>query len=104
MSTLQYRKIWLFSDQPELAISRIPREFLNKTRVIDDSELSSAQTLEVMRLGNGYVIANSTFSYWGAISSYTLNPRVIYPRPWFKDVKPPTDLTPMDWIQVDANF
>jgi hypothetical protein len=95
-------KIWVFSDEMEVAEKAYPREFASKTRWITDKELSSAETLEVMRLGNSYVIANSTFSWWAAILSVTENPTVFCPEPWFQIENEPIDLIPLDWNRVTA--
>lgn len=100
----QYGKIWLFSDEPSNAVRFLPEGHNLEVRIIEDPELSSAETLEVMRMGHGYVIANSTFSYWGAFLSYTDNPPVICPYPWFKDIAVPRNLLPAEWESVDARF
>jgi hypothetical protein len=99
-----YRKIWLFSDEPDRAKTLIPEPFRSDVRVMEQLGYSSVQTLQLMRLGKGYVIANSTFSFWGAYLSISNKPLVIYPRPWFKDIKSPRDLAPKDWTQMNAFF
>jgi hypothetical protein len=99
----QYEKIWLFSDEPEKALEIFPSKFQDKIRVIDQ-DFSSAETLELMRLGAGYVIGNSTFSWWGAYLSYTRDPLVIYPYPWFRALPAPTNLVPKDWVSSNAHF
>jgi hypothetical protein len=92
-----YRKIWLFSDEPSAAIEFIPESFRRYVRVINDSNENPATTLELMRLGNGYVIANSSLSWWGAKLSRTENPVVIAPTPWFKSMSEPEKLIPKEW-------
>jgi hypothetical protein len=99
-----YGKIWLFSDEPIKAIELFPKNTAPGVRIIENACLSSAETLEVMRMGHGYVIANSTFSYWGAFLSHTDNPPVIYPYPWFKDLDAPRNLLPEEWERADARF
>jgi hypothetical protein len=103
LDTGNYRKIWLFSDDPQDAQQRIPLEFRDDIRIIDGS-LSSANTLEVMRFGKGYVIGNSTFSLWGALLSYSRDPIVIYPHPWFNGLSAPENLVPKEWIPLNADF
>jgi hypothetical protein len=95
-------KIWLFSNEPEKARLKIPAEYESLIRVIDEVEGSSAKTLEVMRMGCGYVIANSTYSWWGAFLSYASNPLVIAPSPWFKGEPSPHELIPPDWHLLPA--
>jgi hypothetical protein len=104
MSKNGKQKIWLFSDDPNNAISRL--NFLSKfeVRIIENLEFSAAETLELMRHGNGYVIANSTFSWWAAFLSYKQDATVVYPYPWFKDLTAPRDLAPEHWEPIDAEF
>jgi len=91
------KEIWLFSDETELAISRIPIKYLPMTRIMHLEGFSPAQVLEVMRFGHAYVIANSTFSWWGAFLSYKEGPRVIAPDRWFTKMDEPLDLIPEAW-------
>ena len=102
--TSQYpdSKIWVFSDEEKEAQKVFPVEFIEKARWFTDSHLSSAETLEIMRLGKAYVIANSTFSWWGAILSKAENPMVICPDRWFRYADEPVDLIPQKWKRVAA--
>lgn len=102
LSAKEFGKIWLFSDDPQEAILRVPENLGIEVRVMPDFGGSPAATLEAMRFGEGYVIGNSTFSWWGATLSYTFEPVVIYPLPWFKALDLPVDLIPLRWSSVDA--
>jgi hypothetical protein len=97
-STNEFKEIWLFSDSPELALSKIPKQLVGKCQVIENLDLSASQTLELMRLGSGYVISNSTFGWWGAYLSKRPDAKVIFPDPWFANLKDPRDLCPKDWL------
>jgi len=92
--------IWLFSDEPDFAIQLIPDEFRNLTRIIRDDGKSPAFTLELMRRGNAYVIANSSFSWWGAKLSYQESPIVVAPIVWFAGAPEPVDLIPPSWYRA----
>lgn len=96
-NTKKYNKIWLFSDELSEAIEMIPRELVRDLRVINTTEFSSAETLQLMRLGEGYIIANSTFSWWGAFLSQTHQPVVVAPEPWFMLGSNPINLIPSGW-------
>lgn len=91
-------KIWLFSDDPVEARKKFPKELEHKLRLVEEIETDPAAILECMRFGVAYVIANSTFSWWGAYLSHTANPSVIFPSPWFQGMDDPIDLTPDTWI------
>jgi hypothetical protein len=95
-----FGKIWVFSDEPLEAMKRLPNLPGVEVRLMPAFEESPATALEVMRMGKGYVIANSTFSWWGASLSYQPNPVVIYPYPWFKSMDSPLDLVPPNWLPV----
>lgn len=98
----QYNKIWLFSDEPEDAAQRIPSQYQNHVRVMPDFDGSTAVTFEVMRLGHGYVIANSTFSWWAANLSKSGQAQIFAPDRWFKAATSPNQILSEDWIKIRA--
>jgi hypothetical protein len=65
-----------------------------------DSGLTASENLELMRLAKGFIIANSTFSWWGAFLSREKNCLVTYPSPWFSDLANPPMLFPEKWVGV----
>ena len=95
-----YKRIWIFSDEPKEALNYIPAEYINFCDLIDYPDLSSAEVMEIMRLGYGYIIANSTFSWWGAFLTYNDNAPVIAPEPWFKSLKSPNEILPKNWLTL----
>ena len=99
-----FGKIWVFSDEPELASRIIPAEFANQIRWIPLISNSVSTTWSLMRFGKGYVIGNSTFSWWAAFLSHTQDAPVIAPAPWFQNKKPPRDLIPPNWVQISAQY
>jgi hypothetical protein len=102
MKTDTYSKIWLFPDEPELARNRIPSEFRALVRVIEEIDNSPASTLELIKYGKGYVIVNSSFSWWGAFLAHYNLAKVIAPSPWFSNLDNPVDFIPKTWIQLSA--
>jgi hypothetical protein len=94
-------KIWVFSDDLELARSYFNSEMQAAIRWIPEIDGSAVNTLELMRHGSGYVISNSTFSWWGAFLSYDRKARVIAPYPWFAHMESPTDLIPPSWEKIN---
>ncbi len=104
LASYPYKKIWLFSDEPDKALEIFPKDIQVELRVISIHGVSPAETLEIMRLGCGYVIGNSTFSWWGAYLSYNLHSKVVYPSPWFQSLEAPSFLTPSEWTGLDAHY
>jgi len=99
-----YSEIWIFSDEPSLAQkfyqlnANIPIIWMDKQHV------SSAETLEVMRLCSGFIIANSTFSWWAAMLSHKRESFVIAPSKWFKGMDDPIDLIPVQWETLTPSY
>jgi hypothetical protein len=98
------QSVWLFSDQLHLARNFIPENLKVPIRIIDEFQYSPAATFEVMRLGYGYVIANSTYSWWAAFLKKNSESEVIAPTPWFIGMPEPIDLIPPNWQRVDSRF
>lgn len=101
-SYMNYDVIALFSNEPTEAIEYIPIEYRSKTIVVSEFDGRAAETLEAMRHMHGYVIANSSLSWWGAFLCKHKNPFVVAPRPWFKGNPEPTDIIPPNWERIYA--
>jgi hypothetical protein len=67
--------------------------FLAGCEIIDEPD--ELKALKIMGSCEGAIIANSTFSWWGAMLN---SKKVVYPSKWFSNVKP--DLFPETWICV----
>lgn len=98
----KFNKIWLFSDEPILAIERIPTEFKSKVVIIDSERLSTIETLQVMTHGSGFVIANSSFSWWGATLRKNVEAPVCAPSPWFRNITEPLEIRPENWLNFSG--
>jgi hypothetical protein len=98
----QLKTIWLFSNEPEEALGLLPKNSRKQIRIIPDSGLTPAETLELMRHCHAYVIANSTFSWWGAYLSYNQKSLTVGPTPWFKGEASPKDIIPESWKTFQA--
>jgi hypothetical protein len=88
---------FIFSDDAEWARRNISPP--GPSTFVDHNGPEAAfQDLRLMSLCKHHVIANSSFSWWGA----WLNPRerklVVSPRNWFADSRPTGTLTPSTWI------
>lgn len=101
LETGKYNSIWVFSDEVELAQELFGDLFPAQVRWITEFNDSAATTLEVMRLGKGYIIANSSFSWWGAFLSHSPTSNVICPSPWFIGIDAPKHLVPHTWTMLE---
>jgi glycosyltransferase involved in cell wall biosynthesis len=99
-----FDEIWAFSDEPELAQRNYLTHCNAQVKWIANNEFSSSETLQLMRLCNGFVISNSTFGWWGAKLAHGINPPVIVPSKWFKGMADPVDLIPEDWTKLAPTY
>jgi len=99
-----YKSIWLFSDDFDIAKKLIPKDLDLPVRLVREFDHSPALTLQVMRLGFGYVVANSSFSWWAAFLSQNHAANVIAPNPWFYALSEPEELIPPHWIRMKSSW
>jgi hypothetical protein len=100
----KFGSIWLFSDDLDVARKRIPVKYDSMIRVIDDTNFSPLEILEIMSFGSGFLIANSSFSWWSATLSRDPEAPVVAPSPWFRAHEDPKFLIPNSWIRFNAEF
>ena len=65
--------------------------------------VSSVESLALMSQASTNIIANSTYSWWGAALN-PKNPTVIAPSKWFKNLDDPQDLYPPNWHLVESSW
>lgn len=85
-------------------ICKLQLKFSNFTFLRCSNTLEDWQQMLLMSLCHHNVIANSTFSWWGAYFNSNKDKIVCYPSPWFGEclyhnVK---DLCPLDWTKIEA--
>lgn len=93
-------KFFIFSDDIEWCKANL--SFIKNTVFVENTE-SAIEDLELMRHCNHNIIANSTFSWWGAWLNQNENKIVIAPKKWFLDIdleRQASDLIPKDWVKV----
>jgi hypothetical protein len=98
------KSIWLFSDEAAEALEKLGPISNLPIRKIGGSGQNPCEILEAMTFGSGYIISNSTFSWWGAYLRKKSEAKVIAPNPWFLSGRTPKSLYPKDWILADAIF
>jgi hypothetical protein len=101
-STSNFDELWIFSEDVDSAQSYIPKEFISKSKFIQDIDNDEIYSLLAMSRADGFVIANSTFSWWGATLNDKLSTEVTFPDPWFTELSPPKDLCSSSWHRIDA--
>jgi len=97
--TLKTPHFFIFSDDPEWVVDNIkPR---HPARYICHNSGEPYEDLRLMSLCRHHVIANSSFSWWGAWLSNDPDKLVIAPDRWFNNPSINTsDLTPADWQRL----
>ncbi len=56
--------------------------------------------INLMKQCKHFIIANSTFSWWGAWLSETPNKIIVAPRNWYADSNIKTDILPETWVKL----
>ncbi len=93
-------EFYVFSDDAKWAREYIQTEFPSTFVDHNDPEYGF-DDMHLMSLCRHHVIANSSFSWWGAWLSRPLNRIVIGPRRWFADSESASaDLLPTDWLRL----
>ena len=98
------KQIWIFSDDAKASLvlaTQLEEKGLKDIK--EGFEMTDSETLKLMSLGSGIVIANSTFSWWSAfLGNYEDN--VIAPQKWFKGMQDPKDLIPKNWKLITSSW
>jgi len=95
--------LFVFSDEPQWVKDHFKPDA--PLRVVDTNCADApAADLRLMAACRHHILANSSFSWWGA----WLNPRadkmVVAPKRWFHEAKSNTiDLLPDGWLTIDAD-
>jgi hypothetical protein len=90
---------FLFSDDPEWARENIV--LAGPCEVVDhNGPERDYEDLHLMSLCEDHIIANSTFSWWGAWLSEDGDTHVVAPRRWFRVQKPDSHIVPDRWIRI----
>ncbi len=96
-------KVWLFTNNTNAIKSYIPDLNDQRYRLFGPQFLTSAETLEIMKLGTGYVLSNSTYGWWAAYLRENDQARVAVPANWYLTLPIPYKLIPNNWNKIANN-
>jgi hypothetical protein len=90
----------IYTDAEDLNLN--PKIFKNINHIYkSDTNFSSTETIKSMSEYSNYIIANSSFSALAAFFSNSLEKKVIYPYPWWRDSNISIQSIPTNWIAID---
>ena len=92
--------VYVFSDDPAWCRSNL--RFDHPTTVVEGNQATAFEDMRLMSLCRHHVIANSTFSWWGAWLNARPDRIVIAPEPWRMD-RGASQVVPDDWMRLDRN-
>lgn len=93
--------LFVFSDEPAWAKANLRSPL--PTHYVDHNPIENAfQDLRLMSLCRHHILANSSFSWWGAWLSRTQDGLVIAPTRWYAANRPTPDLIPSRWIRMEG--
>ena len=94
----------IFSDDIDKAREVLSELVTEETYwVVPPSNVSPAESLILMSHATANIIANSTFSWWGAALNTKKSP-VIAPSKWFRNMEDPQDLYPPEWHLIESSW
>jgi len=92
-------EIFVFSDDIEWAKNNL--SFNQQINFVSSPEIPDYEEMYLMSLCKHNIIANSTFSWWGAWLNRNKNKIVIGPKQWFvKKTSNILDILPSSWIKI----
>ena len=93
--------LFVFSDDPDWTKANLQSPF--PTYYVDHNPSEKAfQDLRLMSLCHHHILANSSFSWWGAWLSRHSDGIVIAPERWYAVDRPTPDLIPSRWIRMSG--
>jgi len=76
--------------------------FLQNVTFVEGNEKMPWEDLRLMAACKHHIIANSTFSWWGAYLGRDLKGVTCYPKPWFLTMETPNIGLKKEWIAIES--
>lgn len=100
----EIKKIWVFSDDVSKASTILSRSrYIKFMNFQIASSLGEIDSLAAMSLCSRHIIANSTFSWWGAFLTDGQS-KVVAPDKWFRNGDDPNELIPNNWTRIESKW
>jgi hypothetical protein len=93
-------RLFAFSDDPDWVEAQFAKEFGPIELVRHNVGARSANDMWLMSQADHHIIANSSFSWWGAWLNQSSSKIVVSPRSWFINGTDDRDLIPARWIRI----
>ncbi len=97
-----YEEIWVFTNDLNKVNDYLDENDQVKYRFFGPDQFTSAETLEIMKIGDGYVLSNSTYSWWCAFLSYNDSASILIPRKWYRSTPEPSYFIPKSWQRLEV--
>jgi hypothetical protein len=91
-------QFYVFSDEPAWAETHIP--IPGAVYVNWNTGMDSSIDMRLMSLCDHQILANSSFSWWGAWLNPHKDKIVVAPSVWLKDTQCSNDLIPAEWVLI----
>ena len=93
-------RFFAFSDDPDWVASQF-RDEMNQIEVVrHNSGVRSAFDMRLMSQADHHILANSSFSWWGAWLNPSPEKIVVAPKNWFSNGTSDKDIIPSRWLRV----
>ncbi len=93
-------RLFAFSDDPQWVAEVLAPRYPGLVLVDHNHGEHSYHDMHLMSLCQHNIIANSSFSWWGAWLNAYLDKMVIAPKVWFANGTDASDLVPSDWERM----
>ncbi len=96
-------ELFVFSDDPEWSEANFQPHY--PTTYIRHNGLAPHEDLRLLAACNHHILANSSFSWWGAWLGDKPGQLVVAPDPWFRNASAATqDVVPRRWIALPVDI